>query len=229
MRIGAVQKTSLIEYPGKISAIIFIQGCNFRCPYCHNPELVIPSTFAAPVPEEEITAFLKSRIGYLEAIVITGGEPCLNNDLIEFMDKIKNFGFCLKLETNGSFPEKISEIIERGVVDYIGMDIKGPPGKYERIVKADIDSGRILESVEIIKNSGLSYEFQTTVVRSMLEKEDFERIGELVRGAGRFFLQKFRPTKTLDPDFLNEESYSEGELEEFRGILKRYVTECEIR
>jgi pyruvate formate lyase activating enzyme len=229
IKIGGLQKTSLIEYSGKISAILFTQGCNFRCPYCHNPELVIPSLFEDQIPEEEIMDYLKMRVSYLEAVVITGGEPCLQKGLIEFMQNVKSLGYYVKLETNGSFPGKISEMIKHKAVDYIGMDIKGPLGKYNQIIKAHIDPGKISESIGIIKNSGIHYEFQTTAVKSMLQKEDFEEIGQLAHGAKRFFLQKFYPTKTLDPDFLNEENYSDSDLMEFREIMKRYVGECEIR
>jgi len=229
MKIGGLQKTSLIEFPGKICAIIFTQGCNFRCPYCHNPELVEPEKFSNLISEEEIFSFLKKRKKYLNAVSITGGEPCLQKDIFEFMDKIKNMGFLIKLETNGSFPEVIKTSIKKSFVDYLSMDIKGPFEKYDKIVRVKIDISKIKESINLIMNSGLNYEFKTTVVKSLITKKDFESIGNSIKGAKLYFLQKFVSIKLLDPDFSKEETYSDEEFEEIKNLMKNYVSECEIR
>ncbi|HDN97846.1 MAG TPA: anaerobic ribonucleoside-triphosphate reductase activating protein, partial [bacterium] len=180
MKIGGLTKTSLIEYPGMISAVVFTQGCNFRCPYCHNPELVEPSLSNPKIPEDEVIDFLKRRKKYLEAVVITGGEPCLQEDLIDFIVKLKEIGYMVKLETNGSFPEVLSKIIERKLVDFISMDIKGPLDKYDIIAGVKVDISKIKESISLIMDSGIDFEFQTTVVKSMLEEKDFEKIGNLI-------------------------------------------------
>ena len=229
MKIGGLQKTSLIEFPDKICAIIFTQGCNFRCPYCHNPELVEPEKFSNLISEEEIFSFLKKRKKYLNAVSITGGEPCLQKDIFEFMDKIKNMGFLIKLETNGSFPEVIKTSIKKSFVDYLSMDIKGPFEKYDKIVRVKIDISKIKESINLIMNSGLNYEFKTTVVKSLITKKDFESIGNSIKGAKLYFLQKFVSIKLLDPDFSKEETYSDEEFEEIKNLMKNYVSECEIR
>ena len=229
MKIGGLIKTSLIEYPGRISAVIFTQGCNFRCPYCHNPELVDPALFNTPIAESEIFDFLERRKKYLEAIVITGGEPCLQKDLIDFIRRVKDMGYLVKLETNGSLPEVISQITEKGIVDFISMDVKGPLDKYSIIAGVKVDISKIKESIDLIISSDIDSEFQTTVVKSMLEKEDFEKIGSLIEGAKIYTLQKFVPSKTLNPAFLDEKTYSDEELEEIRKIMERYVSKCMVR
>ena len=229
MKIGGITKTSLIEYPGMISAVVFTQGCNFRCPYCHNPELVEPSLSNPKIPEDEVIDFLKRRKKYLEAVVITGGEPCLQEDLIDFIVKLKEIGYMVKLETNGSFPEVLSKIIERKLVDFISMDIKGPLDKYDIIAGVKVDISKIKESISLIMDSGIDFEFQTTVVKSMLEEKDFEKIGNLIKGAKSYVLQRFVPSKTLNPEFMKEETYSDEKLNEIKKIMEKYVLNCRIR
>ncbi|RKY30548.1 MAG: anaerobic ribonucleoside-triphosphate reductase activating protein [Candidatus Omnitrophota bacterium] len=229
MKIGGLTKTSLIEYPGMISAVVFTQGCNFRCPYCHNPELVEPSLSNPKIPEDEVIDFLKRRKKYLEAVVITGGEPCLQEDLIDFIVKLKEIGYMVKLETNGSFPEVLSKIIERKLVDFISMDIKGPLDKYDIIAGVKVDISKIKESISLIMDSGIDFEFQTTVVKSMLEEKDFEKIGNLIKGAKSYVLQRFVPSKTLNPEFMKEETYSDEKLNEIKKIMEKYVLNCRIR
>lgn len=229
MKIGGLQKTSLIDYPNKICCIIFTQGCNFRCPYCHNPELVLPGLFSPPIEEKEIFSFLEKRKKYLDGVSITGGEPCIHKDILVFLEKVKNIGYSVKLDTNGYFPEIIKEAIKRKIVDYIAMDIKGPIEKYSEIVEVKVDVNRILRSIEIIKESGIEYEFKTTVVKSQLSKEDFEKIGGMIKGANFYFLQQFKPSKTVRLDFINEETYEKKEFEEIKEIVEKYVRKCKIR
>lgn len=229
MKIGGLQKVSLIDYPGKICCIIFTQGCNFRCPYCHNPELVLPEKFTPLIDEEEIFSFLKKRKKYLDGVSITGGEPCIHRDILSFMERIKNAGYSVKLDTNGYFPKIIKEAIERKIVDYIAMDVKGPPEKYSEIAGVKVDINRVLKSIELIKESGIEYEFKTTVVKSQLSKEDFEKIGKMIKNASLYFIQKFKPSKTVKVEFMNEETYNEEEFEEIKEIMKKYVDECKIR
>ncbi len=229
MIIGGFQKFSLIDYPGKICAIVFTQGCNFRCPFCHNPELVDCRLFLSPIPEEEIFSFLEKRKGKIDAVEITGGEPTLQKDLADFAGKIKNMGYLVKLDTNGSNPGVIENMISEKLVDYIAMDIKAPLQKYGEIVRADIDIRKIERSINLIMQSGLDYEFRTTLVKSLLSKEDIIDIGKTIQGAKHYILQKFVPSKTLDDKFLNENTFSTSELKFLCKKLRSYVAECIIR
>jgi len=229
MVIGGFQRFSLIDYPDKICAIVFTQGCNFRCPYCHNPELVNPKKFGVELKEDEILSFLDRRKGKLNAVTITGGEPLLQSGLITFLSAIKNLGYMIKLDTNGSFPLKLKGIIQSKLVDYIAMDIKTSLDKYHRIVQRKIDKGKILNSIKLIMDSGLDYEFRTTVVKSLLEKDDFYKIGQLIQTARLYVLQNFVPSKTLDDTFLNMNSCTDEELDCFKEIMEGFVQRCIIR
>lgn len=212
MKIGGFQKVSLIDYPGKISAVVFTQGCNFRCPFCHNPELVDPERFANRIPEPDILAFLEKRKGRLDAVVITGGEPTLQSELIPFTIHLKAMGYLIKLDTNGALPDVLENMLGRRLIDYLAMDIKAPLERYGEITKTNTDVERIRRSISLIMGSGVDYEFRTTAVRSLLGLQELEAIGRLIPGAKRFVLQKFVPTKTLDRNYLGESSYSDGEL-----------------
>lgn len=226
MQIGGVQKTSLLDYPDKISAIVFTCGCNFRCGYCHNPELIVvknePAWTTAGFFE-----FLNTRKGKLDGVVITGGEPCIQNGLIDFIKQIKDMGFLVKLDTNGTYPQVLKEVLP--FVDYIAMDIKAPLYKYKNITKVNIDTEKIKESINIIMNSGVEYEFRTTVVKSQLDKKDFEAIGELIKGAEKYYLQKFVPSKILDPNLISEKTYSDNEFCEIIKILSNDIKSIMLR
>lgn len=191
MKIGGFQKFSLIDYPGKISGVIFTQGCNFRCFYCHNPELVYPHLFGIPLAEEEIMDFLKRRKKQLEAIVISGGEPTIQEDLVSFLNTVKTLGYAVKLDTNGTNPSVIRELVRRKLVDYIAMDIKAPFKKYPDLVKVKVDLSRIKESIEIIENSSLEYEFRTTYIPSFLTSKDLLKILLLIKNKSKFTVQEF--------------------------------------
>lgn len=229
MKIGALQKTSLIEFPGRLSCIIFVRGCNFRCPYCHNPELVLPEKFPPLIDNSEVILFLEKRRKYLDGVVITGGEPCVDDDLIPFLRKLKMMGYAVKIDTNGSFPEVLRNLIQENLLDYIAMDVKGPPEKYSVVAGVKVDIERIKESISLIIKGRIPYEFRTTVVEEMLETSDFEGIGELIKGAGLFYLQHFRPSKAVDPKTLSYHTYSDKEFEEIRKIMLKYVERCEVR
>jgi pyruvate formate lyase activating enzyme len=212
MKIGGFQKVSLIDYPGRISAVVFTQGCNFRCPFCHNPELVDPGRFEDLIPQKEILSFLERRRGRLDAVVITGGEPTMQPALVPFIIQLKVMGFQVKLDTNGALPDRIEEMLDRKLLDYVAMDIKAPLERYGEVTKTKPDQQLIRRSISLIMDSGLDYEFRTTAVKSLLGPADIEQIGRLIPGAKRFVLQKFVPTKTLDRDYLGESSYTDGEL-----------------
>jgi len=229
MIIGGFQKFSLIDYPDKICAIVFTQGCNFRCPYCHNPELVDPKKFGIELNKDEILSFLDRRKGKLGAVTTTGGEPLLQSDLSAFLSAIKGLGYLVKLDTNGSFPSRLKKIIELKSVDYLAMDIKTSLDKYHQAIKTKIDTRKIFDSIRLIMNSGLDYEFRTTVVKDLFEKDDFYKIGQLIKNARLYVLQKFVPSKTLDDTFLNMKSCTDEELDCFREIMEGFVQRCIIR
>lgn len=179
MKFGGLIKFTLIDFPGRPAAVIFTQGCNFRCRYCHNPELVYPHLFTEPAPEEEIWSFLQRRQGTLEGVVVSGGEPTLFDDLPEFMAKIKKLGYKIKLDTNGTRPDMVAELIEKKLVDYIAMDLKAPLDKYNLITGVDFNPEILTRSMELIRNSGLEYEFRTTYDKEVLTDDDIDALKKL--------------------------------------------------
>lgn len=228
MKIGGLQKCSLLDYPQKLCANIFTQGCNFKCHYCHNPSLLSVAKDSS-IDESFVLEFLKSRIDRLDAVVITGGEPCLQKDLAIFIKKIKKMNYLIKLDTNGSKPDVIQDLIKMNLLDYIAMDIKAPVSNYKTIVNTEVQDNNILKSIEIIKNSNIEHEFRTTVVKSLLSPEDIMQIGELVKSSDKFYLQKFIPTNTLNKNFKNETTYSNKEFEQLKKILRSKGINCIIR
>ncbi|OGH99374.1 MAG: anaerobic ribonucleoside-triphosphate reductase activating protein [Candidatus Melainabacteria bacterium GWA2_34_9] len=229
MIIGGFQKFSLLDYPDQISAIVFTQGCNFRCSYCHNKELLEKEPSNSTIDPQEIWDFLNKRWKQIDAVVITGGEPTIQPDLIEFMQKIKALGFLVKLDTNGSNPEVIEEIIKLKLADYIAMDIKAPLEKYQDITNSGIDTEKIEKSINLIKNSGIKYEFRTTILKTQLSKDDILQIKDLANGARLWFLQKYIPSKNLSNNSQNELNYSNDEFETLLKSIKTSVLECFIR
>ena len=222
MLIGGLQKTSLLDFPDKISAIVFTAGCNFRCGYCHNPELINQVTTVKDVFE-----FLNSRKDKLDGVVITGGEPCLQKDLPEFIKKVKTLGFAVKLDTNGSFPEMLEKVLPD--LDYVAMDIKAPLNKYSKIVNIDVNTNNIQKSINLLKSSGIDYEFRTTVLKSQLSFVDFENIGRLLEGSKRYILQKFVPSKMLDKSLAGQKSYTNEEFKDILNMLADYIDIVALR
>ena len=198
MIIGGFQKFSLLEYPGELTTIVFTQGCNFRCPYCHNPQLVDPKRHSTPIPEDTFWDFLYTRRNKLTAVTITGGEPTYQADLIPFLRKIKDLGFLVKLDTNGSYPMIIKEIIMAGLSDYWAMDIKAPLSLYPLITKCDITGDTITASMDLIRESGKRYEFRTTFFNVLFNWKDINEIRELLKPGDKFYLQQCRYNYTLD-------------------------------
>jgi pyruvate formate lyase activating enzyme len=197
--IGGFQKFSLADFPGKISAIVFTRGCNFRCPYCHNPELVDPARYAPQIPQEEVLRFLGSRRGQLQGVVLTGGEPTLHDDLPSFLSEVRALGFAAKLDTNGTNPDLLQRLIRDSLVDYIAMDVKAPLTAYPRIAGASVRVEDIERSVRLVIQSGLPHEFRTTYEGSLLSTQDMQAIAEIVRGCACYVVQSFRPSGALDP------------------------------
>jgi pyruvate formate lyase activating enzyme len=224
MLIGGLQKLTLIDYPGKISCTVFTVGCNFDCAFCHNPELVDPNKIKNQpiISEKDFFEFLGTRQGVLEGVCITGGEPTLQPDLPDFIGRIKELGFSVKLDTNGSNPDVLKNLFNKNMIDYIAMDVKEP-------LQASSFKIQVSRSIEIIKNSGLDYEFRTTVVPSLHSKEDIIKIAQELSPAKKYFLQQFYPSKTLNPDFQKEKSYPIEELKELCQAIKPYFEHCELR
>lgn len=227
MKIGGLQKTTTIDYPGKIACILYTIGCNFRCPYCHNPELVDET--AQEIPLSHIWDFLEKRRGILDGAVITGGEPTLHDDLIDFISKIKDSGYLVKLDTNGTRPAMLKKILQKKLIDYIAMDIKSPVEMYPLTVGRAVYPDALRQSIRLIMNSGIDYEFRTTVVKTLLSPDDIEQIGREIRGAKKYYLQKFNNGKILNPQFRNKVSYSSKELIELKKMMLNYVSYCGIR
>jgi pyruvate formate lyase activating enzyme len=229
MRIGGLAKTTLIDFPGKIAAIVFTQGCNFRCGFCHNPELVDPAKFCQPLVEDDIFEFLIARQGKLQGVVITGGEPTLHRDLPEFIRKIKALGYAVKLDSNGTNPSMVELLIKDGLVDYIAMDIKAPWHKYHEVTSSVIDVAAVQTTAQLLMSSPGLYEFRTTIVREQLSFEDLIEIGNQIAGARLYVLQQFVPSKCYDPTFVGKTSYSREELMDLQHQLANVVCSCFVR
>jgi len=226
MIITGIQETSLIDYPDNISTILFTQGCNFKCPYCHNPELISNSSDYF-INNDKIKEFLIRKQNILDGVTITGGEPLLQKDIISFIRWIKeNTNLKIKLDTNGSKPEKLIEAIK--FIDYISMDVKLPLDKYEEI-GCKVPSSKIHKNIECIMKSNLDYEFRTTVVPGMHEDIDIENIAQLIKGAKKYYIQNFQGIKTLDKTLEGKKGFNEKKLILFKSIAKKYIDNVEIR
>lgn len=233
MFIGGLQKLTLIDYPGKVAAAVFTIGCNFRCGFCHNPELVEVNSKELTVnrfSEESVLSFLKSRQGLLEAVVITGGEPMLQPDLVDFVRKIKAMGFLVKIDTNGANPEMIEQLNQKKLVDFWAMDIKNSLEKYKETAGCPVDLEKIKKSIELIKKSGVDYEFRSTLVAGLHSSEDILAMAKMIEGAKRFVLQKFvSREKLVNQNFVSRSSFSEQEMLRLAEECQRWVERCEVR
>jgi len=236
MIIGGLQKVTLIDYPSKLACTIFFSGCNFRCPFCYSKELVIPEEIKnhPQISEKQLFDFLNEKIGLLEGCVLCGGEPTIYGDeLIEFARKIKQKGFLIKLDTNGTNPQVIKKMIKEGVVDYIAMDIKTPLNKEKYIIGSgikNIDIETIRESIEIIKNSGIDYEFRSTIVPWIHTREDIIQMAKDIAPAKKYYLQRFRGEKgTIDNNFSSIKPFEDNFLKEIGEEIKNNFQVFKIR
>jgi pyruvate formate lyase activating enzyme len=214
MIIEGLQKTTLLDFPGLVACTVFAHGCNLRCPFCHNAGLVVrkPENI---ISQEELSAFLQKRKGILDGVCLTGGEPLAQKDAIEFIEFLRSFGYKIKLDTNGFYPERLKEVIDKGLVDYIAMDIKSSPEGYPKAVGVpDIDISPALESITLIMASGIDYEFRTTAVKGLHLVSDFERIGDMIAGAKQYFIQQF-----IDSGDIIENGYSAFSGEETEKLI----------
>ena len=242
MQIAGIQKTTLVDYPGKVAATVFLRGCNFRCGFCHNPELVLPEHFLPLISQDELFRFLESRLGKLQGVCITGGEPLLWSTTRKLISHVKALGFAVKLDTNGSYPERLKEIMADGDVDYIAMDIKSSPTKYAKTIsnnqslisdeRPKTENNKLLsniqKSIRLIIDSGLDYEFRTTVVKPLHTPQDFHEIGKMLKGAKSYFIQNFVNSKHLIQNH-NFEPFSKPELKESLEIIQKSVKNSAIR
>ena len=242
MEIGGLEKSTLIDYPAKVACTVFLIGCNFRCPFCYSAELVLPEKIKLQprISEKEFFDFLKKRKSLLEGVVVCGGEPTLNKDLPDFIKKIKKLGYRVKLDTNGSNPEMLKELIKKKLLDYVAMDIKAPRGakfpipnsqfqKYDEATGVKADLNKIKKSIKIIKDSGIDYEFRMTVVPAIHAKKDIIQIAKEISPAKKFYLQNFRPEKTINPKFEKIKPYSKDFLLEIKEEIAGFFDICEVR
>lgn len=228
MKIQGLQKLTLLDYPGKTACTVFLGGCNFRCPFCHNSALVTQVEENEDIPEEEIFRFLKKRRGILDGICISGGEPLVQSGVDEFLKKVRELGYMIKLDTNGSFPERLERFVEEGLIDQVAMDLKNSKEKYaETIGISHFDIRPIEESIEFLMEGHVPYAFRTTVVRELHQKSDFEKMGEWIRGAEKYYLQQFVNSEGVLCTGLH--AYDEKVLYQALDIMKIYVKDAELR
>lgn len=227
MKIGGLIKSSMIDYPGKISCVFFTCGCNFICPFCHNPSLVnsVKQDEDTGFNVEDVFSFLKKRQGLLDGIVITGGEPTLQKDLASFCEKVKALGYQIKLDTNGSRPEVVKTLMEKELVDYFAMDIKASISAYEPEIAKKFDVDAFIKSIEIIMTGKVPYEFRTTCVSPFVDEHMIRETSDLIKGARLYVLQRFNPEHILKPEFYkkHEVLFTDEDLERFRGIAAMKV------
>lgn len=228
MRIQGLQKLTLLDYPEHTACTVFTAGCNFRCPFCHNASLVVNIPKEAEIGEEDFFAFLQKRIGILDGVCVSGGEPLLQPDIEVFIRKIKDMGFAVKLDTNGSFPDKLIHLVESGLLDYVAMDIKNSPETYALTAGTEtLDIVSVEKSVAYLKEGHVPYEFRTTVVKHYHSKESFEEIGKWLAGTEKYFLQNFVDSGDLIGK--NTRGCSEEEMKEFLEVVKKYIPSVKLR
>jgi pyruvate formate lyase activating enzyme len=234
MHIKGWVKSSLLDFPGRIAASLFSGGCNFRCPNCHNAELVLHPQDLPDLTEAEIWAFLEQRRGLLDGVVLSGGEPTLEPDLLDFASRVHRLGFLVKLDTNGYLPDVLEEAIEQGVVDYVAMDVKAPLERYAEASGRAVEAKRLARSVELLIEQGraaegVEYEFRTTVVPGILQEEDILRIGEWIAGARAYYLQQFVPRNTLDPWMMEQHPYAADRIRAMAELAAHKVQRVQVR
>jgi len=228
VEIKGLEKFAPKDFAGFISSTIFLGGCNFRCPYCHNSDLVLRPQTLPTFPMEYFLSFLDSRKGWLEGICVTGGEPLLHDDLETLLSLIKERNLLVKVDTNGSFPSKLEALIQKELVDQIAMDVKAPLEQYHEVTGAKVEKEDILQSIDIVKNSGLQYVFRCTVVPGLIGPEDIEKISLLIKGADVFQLQQFVPANPIDSDYLQIKPFSKEEVQKFAKIAEPYFSEVRV-
>ncbi|MFP4467072.1 MAG: anaerobic ribonucleoside-triphosphate reductase activating protein [Candidatus Goldiibacteriota bacterium] len=226
MIINGFNGTSVIDFPGKITAIVYTSPCNFKCPYCHNKDLVDKNI--KTLDTDYILSEIENRKNFIDAVTLTGGEPSLHKDIVDFALKIKKYGLLVKLDTNGHKPEVIEEMTEKKAVDYFAMDIKSSPEKYSMAAGAEVDLEKILRSITLIMNSGIHYEFRTTVVPGLVNEEDIEKICGIIKGAEKYILQQYSNENTYKKMMRAVEPYSYETIEAMAETAEKYIPEVKV-
>ncbi|MFW5787401.1 MAG: anaerobic ribonucleoside-triphosphate reductase activating protein [Halanaerobiales bacterium] len=232
MKISGIIKTTLIDFPGYIATTLFTQGCNFKCPYCHNPELIkLESGDGKYLDEDFLWEFLQDRREFLDGVVITGGEPTIQTDLKGFLVKVKKLDYRVKLDTNGSRPQILKDLIERDLLDYVAVDVKGSSLNYKKFSDDTNFINKLQESLVILDKTAITVELRTTVVPGLHDEQEMKRIGELLKDYefDSYTIQNFRPDETYNRDFEKITPFTEKELQEFREIMKKYINKVEIK
>lgn len=248
MEIGGLQKFSLLDYPGHLAAIIFTQGCDFRCPFCYNPMLVWPrkrdklknkkssepdenqKDRPRPIAADDLFDFLKKRRGKLDAVVISGGEPTVHADLPDFIARLRALDYRVKLDTNGLRPLMLKKLTTGKCLDYVAMDVKAAPDRYRAVTRTEVDAKKIAESVKVIMAGPVPYEFRTTLVPGLVDETDITAIGRLIEGAKRWYLQQFKgTTQLLNPEFEGRPPYPAEKMDYFRALGVKFVRDCRWR
>lgn len=228
MNIQGLQKLTLLDFPGKMACTVFTGGCNLRCPFCHNASIVVKPSKEGEYSVEEILDFLKKRQGVLDGVAITGGEPLMQKDIEDFIRKIRELGYAVKLDTNGTYPDKLKSLVNQGLVDYVAMDVKASPEGYPPAVGiGGYDISKIKESIDFLINGNIDYEFRTTVVREFHSIFDMDSLGKFIKGAKRHYLQQFKDSGDLIGFGLS--AVPKSEMDEMKKIMLKYVESCEIR
>jgi len=228
VEIKGLEKLSPLDFPGFICSTIFLGGCNFRCPYCHNADLVLRPQAMPTLPLDYFISYLDTRQGWLEAICVSGGEPLLEEELEVLLHVIKDRDLLVKIDTNGSLPKKMEELLGTKLVDYVAMDVKAPLRKYRQVTRSDVVEADIARSIEVIKNSGLPHTFRTTVVPGLIGEEDLLEIAKMLKGAKVFQVQQFSPRHTIDRNYLQIKPYAREEIEKMAELLKPYFSEVRV-
>ncbi len=228
MNIQGLQKLTLLDFPGKMACTVFTAGCNLRCPFCHNSPLVINPPKESAYSVEDIIDFIESRRGRLDGVAITGGEPLMQPDIEDFIAEIKGRGFAVKLDTNGTYPDKLKSLVEKGLLDYVAMDVKSGEKGYPQCVGiGNYDLTKVNESIDYLMQGKVDYEFRTTVAKGLHTPEDIEQLGQRLKGARRHYLQAFKDSGELIG--FGMEAFSKEEMYELLNIMKKYVPECGVR
>ena len=227
MIISGLQKMTLLDFPHHVACSVFLKGCNFRCPFCYNSSLIDVNEESTFIKEEDFFTFLNSRKNKLDGVAITGGEPLLQKDIVNFIKKIKDLGFLVKLDTNGTSPDILQSLIEEKLVDYVAMDIKNCLSKYPMTTNCNCDVTKIEQSINILLNSNIDYEFRTTVVKEFHKIDDFEKIGKMIKGAKNYFIQSYQHKDSVIDQGLS--AHSKEMLTCFLGVVKKYVNNASIR
>lgn len=228
MFISGLQKLTLLDYPGRVACTVFTGGCNFRCPFCHNAPLVLPERLARDSSEEAVLAFLSKRRGVLDGVAVTGGEPLLHRDIGAFLEKVKALGFSVKLDTNGSFPDRLRALVSAGLVDRVAMDVKNSPALYEKTAGAAVDMAAIARSRDFLLSGSVDYEFRTTVVKGLHTKESLMDAARWIRGAKEYYLQQFKDSgDVLAIEGLG--AFSEKEMHALADAAAEFVPSVQVR